>query len=56
MQVKRKASESMKEYIINKLVKKFNAYPDIKINSSKYCIPHILNISVMGIKTEKLYP
>lgn len=36
----------------SKLVKKFNTYPDIKINSSKYCIPHILNISVMGIKPE----
>lgn len=36
----------------SKLVKKFNTYPDIKINSSKYCISHILNISVMGIKPE----
>ncbi len=27
-------------------------YPEIKINSSKYCIPHILNISLMNIKPE----
>ena len=27
-------------------------YPRIVINSSKYCIPHILNISLMDIKPE----
>ncbi len=27
-------------------------YPEIQINSSKYCIPHILNLSLMSIKPE----
>lgn len=35
-----------------KLVKKLSTYPDIKINQSKYSIPHILNISLMDIKPE----
>lgn len=29
-----------------------NNYPNVIINSSKYCIPHILNISLMDIKPE----
>lgn len=36
----------------DKLVTKLSTYPDIKINKSKYCIPHILNISLMDIKSE----
>ena len=36
------------EKIVQHLVK----YPNIKINTSKYCIPHILNISLMDIKPE----
>ena len=35
-----------------KLIKKLSTYPNIKINHSKYCIPHILNISLMDIKSE----
>ena len=35
-----------------KLVKKLSNYPNIKINQSKYSIPHILNISLMDIKPE----
>lgn len=35
-----------------KIVAHLSAYPDIRINSSKYCIPHILNISLMNIKPE----
>ena len=39
---------SFNEKIISHLAK----YPNIKINTSKYCIPHILNISLMDIKPE----
>ena len=35
-----------------KIVKKLSTYPNIKINQSKYSIPHILNISLMDIKPE----
>ena len=35
-----------------KLVKKLSTYTNIKINQSKYSIPHILNISLMDIKPE----
>ncbi len=35
-----------------KLLKKFKTYPNIKINHSKYSIPHIINISLMDIKPE----
>lgn len=35
-----------------KLIKKLSTYKDIKINHSKYSIPHILNISLMDIKPE----
>ncbi len=46
-----KKEETVRKYnekIIAHLVK----YPNIKINTSKYCIPHILNISLMDIKPE----
>lgn len=36
----------------DKLVKKLSTYPNIKINKTKYSIPHILNISLMDIKPE----
>lgn len=36
----------------DKLIKKISTYENIKINHSKYCIPHILNISLMDIKPE----
>lgn len=35
-----------------KLINRFETYPDIKINSTSYSIPHILNISLMDIKSE----
>lgn len=45
-----------KEHFINKLnekiVNKLKNYPQIKINKTKYSIPHILNISLMNIKSE----
>lgn len=35
-----------------KIISHLGQYPNVKINTSKYCIPHILNISLMGIKSE----
>jgi cysteine desulfurase len=35
-----------------KIIAHLREYPNIKINTSKYCIPHILNISLMNIKPE----
>ncbi len=35
-----------------KLCKELEKYPDIKINKTKYSIPHILSISLMNIKPE----
>ena len=35
-----------------KVIKALSKYPNIKINNSKYCIPHIINISLMYIKPE----
>lgn len=47
---------SKKEETVRKFNEKIIAhlmkYPNIKINTSKYCIPHILNISLMDIKPE----
>lgn len=47
---------SQKEDIVRKHNEKITQhlmkYPNIKINTSKYCIPHILNISLMDIKPE----
>ena len=36
----------------DKIIKKLSQYKNIKINHSKYAIPHILNISLMDIKPE----
>ena len=45
-----------KENLVKKLNEKIcdelKKYPDIKINKTKYSIPHILNISLMNIKPE----
>ena len=46
-----KKEETVRKYN-EKIVAHLSSYPDIKINSSKYCIPHILNISLMDIKPE----
>ena len=35
-----------------KVIKFIKKYENIKINNSKYCIPHIINISLMDIKPE----
>lgn len=47
---------SKKEEIVRKhnerIVAHLGNYPNIKINTSKYTIPHILNISLMSIKPE----
>lgn len=36
----------------DRVIEHLSKYPDIRINNSKYCIPHILNISLMNIKPE----
>lgn len=41
---------NLKQYLKEELLK----IKDIKINSNDYCIPHILNISVLGVKPETL--
>lgn len=46
-----KKEEIVKKYY-DKIVEHMGNYPRIVINSSKYCIPHILNISLMDIKPE----
>jgi len=35
-----------------KIIKNIKTHDNIKINTSKYCIPHIINISLMDIKPE----
>ncbi len=35
-----------------KIIKELSTYEDIKINNTKYSIPHIINISLMNIKPE----
>ena len=35
-----------------RIIEHLSNYPNVYINSSKYCIPHILNISVIGIQPE----
>lgn len=47
---------SKKEEVVRgynqKIIAHLSQYSNIKINTSKYCIPHILNISLMDIKSE----
>lgn len=47
---------SKKEEVVRKyqekIIEHMKKYPRIMINTSKYCIPHILNISLMDIKPE----
>ena len=38
----------------DKICNKLSKYNDVKINKTKYSIPHILNISVMNIKPETM--
>ncbi len=45
------------EYIKNlniKLKQELQKFNDVYINSNEYCIPHILNISIIGIKPETM--
>lgn len=46
-----KKEETVKKYY-DKIIEHMSNYPRIAINSSKYCIHHILNISLMDIKPE----
>ena len=44
-------------YVLNlnsKIREHMEKYSDIIINSNEYCIPHILNLSVLGIKPETM--
>ena len=45
-----------KEEIVKKykerIIEHLSQYPHVQINSSKYCINHILNISLIGIQPE----
>ena len=36
------------------MLKSYQKYDKVKINSNSKCIPHILNISVLGVKPETL--
>lgn len=38
----------------NYLKEKLSIYPNVKINSNEYSIPHILNISVLNVKPESM--
>ncbi len=40
------------EELNNYLKENLKKYPDVYINSNEYCIPYVLNISVVGIKAE----
>ncbi len=44
------------EYIskLNKILKDGLKYDNVYINSNKYCIPNVLNISVVGVKPETM--
>ena len=41
-------------YLNQKIRKSIETMKDIHINSNSFCVPHILNISVLGIKPETL--
>ena len=43
--------ETVRKYQ-EKIIDHLKDYPNIYINTSKYCIPHILNISLIGIQPE----
>ena len=46
--------EHFVERLNEKIVTELSNYPDIKINKTKYSIPHILNISVLKIQSETM--
>lgn len=47
-----KKKEDVVRKFNEKIVAHLSEYDNVLINSSKYCIPHILNISLMNIKPE----
>lgn len=47
----KKKEEVVRKYN-EKIIAHLSEYKDVLINSSKYCVPHILNISLMTIKPE----
>ena len=46
-----KKEETVRKYQ-ERIIEHLSNYPNVYINTSKYCIPHILNISIIGIKPE----
>ena len=46
-----KKEDTVRKYQ-EKIIEHLSKYPNVYINTSKYCIPHILNISVIGIQPE----
>ena len=40
------------KYLKSKLIEKLSMYKQVTINSNEYCLPHVLNISVMFAKPE----
>lgn len=49
--------DSREKYITllnEKIIKKLSQMPDIKLNKTKYSIPHIINISLENVKAESL--
>ena len=46
-----KKDEQVRKYQ-ERIIEHLKNYPNVYINTSKYCIPHILNISIIGIKPE----
>lgn len=50
IEIKKEKVTKLRDYLIDGLKK----YNNVIVNSNNYCIPHILNISVLGIKPETL--
>lgn len=47
-----KQKEEIVRKYYDKIIDHLSFYPDVKINTSRYCIPNILNVSILGIKPE----
>lgn len=46
-----KKEEQIRKYQ-ERIIEHLSSYPNVYINTSKYCIPHILNISIIGVQPE----
>ena len=46
-----KKEEQIKKYQ-TRIIEYLSQYRNVFINTSKYCIPHILNISIIGVQPE----